>query len=301
MAESTPETPIPAPTPPPAQSPPPAPEVMPGPDPGTFIIERFVGLALDKARGILTTSGYETASVIITRSGHWAMLGSIAVVLVVSLIHAGKNNSLDTLLLGLAAAPLLLVIQYTACKFIRATQALVASTPTFVSTPAFTDCLGLVALCASVAILVDGIKTSISFKDIDFMWLPLLQAAGAVFVAWISLTPSLANVSTKQTASSAEEAIAILGYSAKVMLKMAPIFFGVGVIVGAIEILFAFRLMFQNDGSWSATYYSVKSTVPMISVAGLAPLALYVGFLVVYLLLDLANALLRAANKYNAS
>ena len=305
MAEGTPETPAdPAPAAPDASSAPtPTPQasIIPGPDPGTFIIERYVGIALDKARTILTASRYETASTLVTRAGHWAMLGAIAIVLVVSLVHAAKNNSLDTLLLGLAAAPLLLVIQYTACKFIRATQALIASTPTYVSTPAFTDCVGLVALCAGVAILVDGIKASISFKDIDFMWIPLLQSAAAVFIAWISLTPSLANVSTSRSASSAEEAIAIIGYSAKVLLKMAPIIFGVGVIVGAIQVLFAFRLMFQDGRTWDSTYYAVKAAMVPIATAGLAPFALYVGFLVVYLLLDLANAVLRAANKYNAS
>ena len=118
------------------------------------------------------------------------------------------------------------------------------------------------------------------------------------------MNPSLVHVEVEEGASTGDEAIGVLSFPMKAIVKTVPLAFGVGAITGAVLLVIAIveafgepeMVMDQFRGSMRVldpTGEGMRATV----AAGLLPLAAYLAFLGYYLAIELIRAILAIPQK----
>ena len=238
--------------------------------------------------------------------GHYAVLAGAALVLIFTLILAIRTNSFTAFLIGLVFLVALAVAQYAAQRFLDSADRLIANTPGRLSSFAFLECVGLLAVLGAVVLLVFGVVTAIQAESVT----PLISAAlAAVFwgsVGAIALHPELASTEAGK-GSAAEEAIGILAFFCKAALKIVPLFFGILAVVGAVVVLVS---IFAPNSSFAYALSSAVAFVPLpgmqgpglvgagaILLASLLPMVAYFLFLLACLPLEIWRSILSLPGK----
>jgi hypothetical protein len=251
---------------------------------------------LAKLRVWATETIYDWTAGFSAEVGHLAVLIGAALVVIFGIVGAAKTDSFRIFLISLAAVIGLLMAQYTAVKFIRAAAQLIRSTPTELATPAFPDCVVLISGVEGVVLIVTGIVTALQTEMLTWLWPFLIAGLALVALAWVSLNPAVANITVTAGTSAAGEAIAVLGYFAKIVLKLVPVLFGMVAVIGLIQLLLA-PTVIHSQGIEMAGMQAGTAYLYILAGA-LIPLVVYLLFLGVYLALDLANAVLRTCHRY---
>jgi hypothetical protein len=241
--------------------------------------------------------------------GHYAVLVGGALALVFALITAIRMNSFTVFLLGLGFVVALAVAQFAAQRFLASADALIANTPSRLSSFAFLECTGLLAVLAAVALLVAGVVTSIQLGSAAPLIPAVLGAAFWGYIGAIALHPELASMEAGK-GSAAEEAIGILAFFCKAALKIVPLFFGILAVVGAIVVLVS---IFAPNSSLAYALSSAVAFVPLpgmqgpgflgagaVLLASLLPMAAYFLFLLACLPLEIWRAILSLPGKLDA-
>lgn len=241
--------------------------------------------------------------------GQYAVLLGGALGLLVSIIGAIRTNSFGMFIGGLVFVAILGVAQFAASRFLHAGDALIASTPSRLSSLAFLECIGLLAVFAAVGCLLFGVFTTIQVRDVTPLIGFLLGAVFFAYVGAISLHPELASVEAG-SGSAGEEAIGLLAFLLKAVLKIAPLFFALLAIVGSLVLLVS--VVAPN----SRFVYGLSRMIPVLSIPGLngpglggiglvltatmLPLFAYFWFLIASLPLELCRAILAVPGKLDA-
>ena len=106
-------------------------------------------------------------------------------------------------------------------------------------------------------------------------------------IAFTAIHPSLVNVSIEEDVRAGEEAIGILSYFAKAVLKIVPIAYGVGAILGSIALIISVISLFFGKNAAAG-----NSAVALIIVCTCLPFLSYVAFMIYHLLIDLLRSIL---------
>lgn len=273
------------------------------------VLGDFVG-RLVKLTGAVLNPRLVEKSLEISRSlGQYAVLLGGALGLLVSIIVAIRINSFGVFVGGVVFVVVLAVAQFTAVRFLRADDALIASTPSRVSSLAFLECMGLFAVLVAVGLAVFGVVTAIQTRNIT----PLIPFwLGSVFFAAlgaIALHSELASVEAG-SGSAGEEAIGLLAFFLKAVMKIVPLFFALFAAVGSLVLLVS--IVAPN----SSFVYALSSMIPAISLPGLngpglgglglvltatlLPFIAYFLFLLASLPLELWRAILCVPDKLDA-
>jgi hypothetical protein len=255
----------------------------------------LVDRRLDKLRTWATADLHDRVASVTAAVGHLALLVAAPLTVVFAIVTAIKTDSLRAFLIGLAAGAALIVAQYTAAKFIRASAGLVAATPTQIATPAIPDCMAILAAIGAVVAVVLGGVAAVQLGTFLPFWPSLAGGLCLLAFAWVSLNPGVANIYVSGAASAGQEAIAVLGYVVKVVLKLVPILFGVGAALGTLELLLS---PIPSHSVEVEAAPAAGIAYSHVLAAALTPIMVYVLFLGVYLLLDLANTVLHACHRY---
>ncbi len=259
----------------------------------------WVDGVLGLLRRLLPAALYARWAALTAAVGQLALFVAAAWTVLFAIIFAAKMDSFAIFLEGLAGAVALLIAQYTAVKFMDAAQVLTAATPTELATPAYADCVALLAVIGGVVAVIAGIVGALQVENLDLLWIGLVIGLWLVGgLAWISLHPRLANITITQGTSAAQEAIAVVGYGVKVILTAVPLIFGIGVTISTLALILAVRAFPQNSGGWPMVLTLSGAAYTAILLFALAPFLVYLGFLIVYLVLDWINTILRACHKY---
>lgn len=249
-------------------------------DPQTSVhmLERL----LNWARGKFPPSFFDKISDWLTKYGHAGIVLAQVLVVVFYLFNAIKLSSIIMLFQGAGICLLLVILQYTANKFLAAGKNLIESTPSRLSSSAFLDCTALllevIGLFVTIALASRGL---ISFIIGVGIW-ALLDA-----IAFTALHPSLVNVSIEKDIRAGEEAIGILSYFAKAILKIVPIAYGVGAIVGSAALSLAIVAIVIGKGAEAG-----KSAVALVIACTCLPFVSYILFMIYHLFIDLLRAIL---------
>ena len=261
----------------------------------SLVVTRLLERLLGGSRQLLNQARFEATSDFLTRYGHWALLVAGALGLVVSLILSVKQSAFFVFVEGMGWLLLLLVLQYTAARFLKAGDALLQSTPSQLSTPAFLNCYALVNLLTGCIALVSFAIMAIKLESMRLF----LEGMGVFliceYLAWIALNPALLNIESTPRASAGEEAVGILSFFLKGFLKLLPIAFGAGLIIGTVGLLID-AIGLPKAG----VYYSLLDAAPSlrtVTVAAALPFAGYVLFLLAYLGLDVIRAIVAVPGK----
>ncbi len=284
-------------------------------------------LALDFARGQLTTEFINTTSKIFTFAGHYGLYLAMAVLFIVSLLVGVKTNQINPVFLGAAAVLVLVVLQYAASRFSGALERLNRSTPARMSSTAFPDCFALLHIIVGLFLLVGMAVKAVQTGPLSLAVPAVVTFVVLQYVAILALNPASLNLAIEPEATAGEEAIGVLSFFVKLSLKIVPVAFGVGIVWGTLVLLYACVLLLAPPESpeeimeflgpvdmlvlpvpaGSQPSEEVMKTLPAQATAVRAlailiafaavPFVTYVYFLLYYLLVDVFRAVLSLPGK----
>lgn len=182
------------------------------------------------------------------------------------------------------------VVHYLAWKFLPRIGQILEATPTRISSKNILDCFAVLFMLAGIGIFVLGTWTWIEAASFEAFLMGLFIAVLLEYMASICINPALVNVEVSETTGAGEEFIGILSFLVKSVLKLTPILFGVGVVLGNLMLLKMF-LIKPGDFANREILVSATAAITYLSTA-LLPLTGYLAFLTYYFLIDLAGSIL---------
>ena len=270
-------------------------DVLPG------LVVKLVEKGLALVRKPLSQKVFETGATWLTRLGLFALIVAAVAGLIASLVLI-KDAGWPMAPRGLGWVVAVGVVLYVAKRFMGAGEVLISAAPTKLASPAFLDCVALLAVLAGLVSLIGGIYLAIAMKDL----VQLVMGAAAFVVcevlACIAMNPALVHVEVEEGTTTGEEAIGVLSFPMKAAVKMVPLVFGVGAVAGAVMLIVAIVQAFGEpemvmDELGMKVVEPTREGMRVTLGAGLLPLAAYLGFLGYYLALELIRAILAIPQK----
>ena len=272
---------------------------------GTILAD-WVGKLLGLIRGFLSPVLIEKSLGMAKHFGQYAVLFGGVLGFIAAIVAAIRLNSFAVFLGGLGFIIALAVAQFAAVKFLDASDNLIGSTPSRLSSMAFLDCVGLLSILGAVILLIGGIVGAIQTGGITLLIMGLVVSILLTFFAAVALHPKLASVDSG-TGSAGEEAIGILAFFLKGALKLVPLVFLLFSVVGALLLLVG---MFAPRSEFVIMLQMMLPTIPVpglgapglaglgvVLTATLLPIIAYVLFLIALLPLELWRAILSLPGK----
>ena len=200
----------------------------------------------------------------------------------------------------------------------------VASTPSRISTATVPNALAVLFWIASIGVLVAAVVKAgtLALEDIKLNWMAAifnLIIGGLLFALCLALArlfvaDDFLNIKASKDANSGDEALGVFSLFIKVGLKMAPVFYGLCLALGAVYFLLnqfwaskvpaAENLIFgeQVTGSVlgngiSLSGIGIDTTLPNIVVL---PVKAYFYFLAAFLIVEVARAVLNISRQLGA-
>lgn len=243
--------------------------------------------------------------------GHFAVAVGAVLGLILATILATRMHSFPIFAYGGVGFVLAVAVaQFSAQRFMSAGTTIIANTPNRLSSKTFLECVGLFAILGAIGVFIGGLVASIQGGTVVPLIPAILITAYLLYFAMTALHPEELNVSISGEASAGEEAVSLLSFFCKVSLKLAPLFFFLFAVVGAIVTLLG--IFDTGQGATQSLMYSLPIPPVMaefaqntpgqalVLIACLMPVLSYFFFLLSYLGLDLIRAILAVPGKLDA-
>lgn len=239
-----------------------------------------------------------------SRAGSFLLLVGAALTLVWSVVTAVRTNNAYVLGGGIGAVILLLILQFTAQRFLAAGKELVENSRTTVNSTAVMDCLALLLVTASLGTLLTGIIAAIQTGNLTALIFNLVLAVALLAVAALCLSPDIVGVSVQQS-TAGEEAMGVLSFFLKAGLFVIPLSYFVAGVTGCVAVLAAFSdsgALFANSFAtmlplgWFQ-FLQVPLGVALLLAGAMVPVLSYFWFLSLYLPLDVIQAIVSLPTK----
>ncbi len=258
---------------------------------GTAVAER-VGAVLDEAQNVLQARRFDALSERVTTAGHWALLLIAALGLLIQLVAATQFGG-GEILWGIGWLVALPLLQYVAIQFMDATRSMVTANTTNLSSNAFLRCFALVALVAALISLITAFVQGIDLASFRVFLSGLDITALCIAVAWLALNPSLLGIRVSSQSTASEEAIGVLSFFMKSLVRIVPIFYGVTmIVVFLLGVVLLLGMIGADSAGIAVAVTRAQFAVPVVITAVLAPLAAYVAFALYFLVIDMMRGLL---------
>lgn len=258
---------------------------------GTVVADRVGGL-LDGVTKMLKAQQFDSTVDRLTTLGHWSLLLVALFGLLIELIAAVSYNG-SAILWGIGWLIALPLLQYTAVQFLGVTRDLVQSNPTTLGSEAFLRCYALVALVAAILLLIGAIVWGIEAASFQIFLFGLAFTAVSVATAWLALNPSLLAINVNRQSAAGEEALGILSFFVKAGVRLVPIFYGVTLFVGVIQVIIILLGMIgDTQGELIGAVTRAELSAPLLLWAALSPFVAYLAFVFYFLVIDLMRGIL---------
>ena len=264
-----------------------------------FIVEIW-GNVLKSARKILTPQLLDFCTKWLTIFGHYSILVASALALLIGIIGAIRLERFTFFLMSLGFAVAILVVQYIAHRFLKAGEILISNNPSSLSSGAFLDSVGLIALIAGILAFLYNIYPAIKGPSIMYLIIGIASFVLFEFVALVTLNPKTVNLNVVDKTSAGQEAIGIITFLIKKLMRLIPILFGLGLVVGTIILLIHFFGLFGKNYSMAAIRFSFsqgQGDYFQLIAIGLIPFISYIAFVILYLQVDIIKAILSLLGK----
>lgn len=261
------------------------------------IVERLGDKALGWMGALFGAGRYDALAAWLERAGHYGLLVSAALGIVYGIVAGIKSDSLSALLSGIGWSALVLIVQYTAAKFSSAGAVLIRSSPSEMASRSFLLCVALLCLVGGFLTLV-GLTIEAIRQE---LWAPF--AVGLVafmvceFVVCFCLNPEMLNLSIASSFGAGREAIGVITFFMKAPIKLVPVLFGSGVLIGTVALIAQLIGLFRGDELLDV--FALPSG-HLILVGAALPLVSYLLFLLLYLQMDVIRAILAVPGKLEA-
>jgi len=246
-------------------------------------------------RGIMTSKLLEFCTKWLARIGHIAIIVAAALGFLLALIYAIKTNDFQGFLLGIAWVLLIFVVQYTANRFLNAGEALIKNNPTQLSSQAFLDCLGFLALVGGVVILIMHIVNAIRIGSFEIFLMGLGAFALLEFLALVAFNANEVTIKIVKGNTAGQEAIGIITFFIKAIMRLVPIFFGILLVIFTIMMFISGLKIFGSGANFA--WLRCRNHAQSILNAALIPFISYILFALFYLVIDVIKAILSVPDK----
>lgn len=257
----------------------------------TLVADR-VGELIDSVPGVLKAQRFDDIVDRVTTAGHWSLLLVAVLGLVIELIAAMAGNG-SAVLWGVGWLVALPLLQYTAVQFLGATRSLVTSNRTTLGSEAFLRCYALVALVAAILALVGAIGWGLDTGSIQIFLFGLALTALSLATAWLALNPELLSIRVDRQSSAGEDALGVLSFFVKTGVRLVPIFYGVTLVVGAVQaVIILLGMIGDSQAELINAVMLAELSAPILLWAALSPFLAYIAFIFYFLVIDLMRGIL---------
>ena len=237
-----------------------------------------------------------------------------------TLVAIGK-----AVLTGVLAIFLVLFVHYLTGRFFDANESIIAaSTPSRISTATVPNALAVLFWIASLGVLAAAVVKAgtLALEDIKLNWMAAifnLIIGGLLFslclaLARLFVADDFLNIKASKDANAGDEALGVFSLFIKVGLKMAPVFYGLCLALGAVFFLLnqfwatqvppAEKLIFGEQltgnvlgNGISLAGIGIDTTLPGIIIL---PVKAYFYFLAAFLAVEVARAVLNISRRLGA-
>jgi hypothetical protein len=289
----------------------------------TFLGDLVAG-PLSMAKGRLNEDFINASITFFKKAGHYAIMVGGGLGLIKCIISAIKTNQLIPALIGIVFVVALAILQFTAIAFLDSGDRLIANTPDRVSSKSYLECIGLFAILIGIGFLAGGLFVGVKVGGMNG-FVTIIIPCAIVFIlllykAAIAFNPQTVNVRIEKT-SAGDEAVGLLGFLQKSVLKLVPSLFFLLAVLGDLMILSSFssaharpadaasNLDMSMDVGQSAgglpllQLFGVTQMlagyggIVLVLLACLVPLLFYILFLLVNLVREVIQAILSLQTK----
>ncbi|MCH2162311.1 MAG: GYF domain-containing protein [Phycisphaerales bacterium] len=255
----------------------------------------FFALMVDKVveliRLLLSKKLFTTNMVRAEKFGHLGILVVMVFLLVLGVITTIKTDSISVLIMTLGSLVALILAQYSAFRFLKASRNLLESTPSTINGKVLLDVIALVLALISVGFLIIGCFYAIKFSMFSFAVYGFFALVIGLLSACVAFNPDVLNIQQSDTASAGEEAIGLASFFVKCLLVLGPFVYFFGALASCYALFEGIYYTMKYDNIAAATAATFAGTGIMVG-AGFYTLVFYIVFLVYYLLIDVLGAIL---------
>ncbi|MCK4765065.1 MAG: hypothetical protein KAW12_22900 [Candidatus Aminicenantes bacterium] len=183
------------------------------------------------------------------------------------------------------------VVQYTAYRFSNAGDDLIANNSTQMSSKAFLDCFGFIAMLAGVVLFFFYIYMAIKVGSLQAFLMGLGLLIFCEFVALIAFNAGTVTMEVVKETSAGQEAIGIATFFMKTLLRLVPIAFGIGIVVFTI-MMFIHSFGLFSAAKMNRALFNGVGDATFIVYFGFLPLISYLVFILFFLVVDVIRSIL---------
>ena len=260
---------------------------------GVRILEKLY----DLLKGLLNEKVLQFSTTWAGRIGHWALVAAAGLGFLFSFIFSIRVNTFDAFLIGIAWFLMVFVIQFTVQRFLNAGRTLITNNPSRLASKAFLECVAFLAAIGGVVTLIMSIITAVRVGSVT----PFLSGLGGFvfleFLAMITFHPNTITMETVKETTAGQEALGIITYALKALMRLVPIVFGVGVLIFTIFILIDGIGLFGNEMKTMIAWRKLQMHGSQVLTIAMIPFLSYIFFVLLYLVVDVFRAILSIPEK----
>jgi len=219
-------------------------------------------LVLQYVRGRFNERFIEATEKLFTLGGHYGLYAAMVLVLGFGLIGGVKLNDLNSVLMALAFAAALAVLQYAARRFLQALDELNRSTSGKLGSTTVPDCFALLSMIFGVVALLGLAVMAVQVGGFVLLLPGIVIFILCQYLAVLAVNHGALNVAIDADSPAGEEALGICSFAIKIWLRLVPVACGVGVACGVIVLLVACGLLFLTPGAGAIESAAAAAEAP---------------------------------------
>ena len=223
----------------------------------------------------------------------FAALAAAMMGLSFGVIGAIRTDSLVLLLMGAGWFVAVNLAYFVGTKMLTACAVTLKNTPSKISSEDYLEVLGLSCVVVLLVLLGGSAYWAIKVGAMTPVWWALGGAVIAIWFAAMYLNPSLISTRVHPSASAGEDAVSLSVLVLKTFVRLAPMVFSVLTLTGAGLLGWGlWRLVGSEGFELFQGGVASFSGFAIVALGLLYPLYAYLGFVLGYLILDLARSIL---------
>lgn len=239
----------------------------------------------------------DASSKIFSAVGYYGLYVGMALLLVFVIALGATVDALPVALAAGAVGILVLVVlQYACGKLLSSLEILNRSTSGRMSSTALPDCFALLSMCVGLAVLVVLVIIALPLGNISIILLAIGIFVLCEYAAILSLSLDTLNIKIETDVSAGQEAVGILAYLAKLIPRLVPIAFGVGVALGICDLIIDGVALASGSGVETIAIIgpvkAVATSARVLFISAGLPIVAYFLFLLAYLFVDVLHSIL---------
>jgi hypothetical protein len=253
---------------------------------------------IDAARAACPDDLAETISGVAGRIGVLALYISAAITLIGGILLAIRGNSFGAFVAGIGVTIGVLVGQYIAYRLLGACRTAITANRSILSSLAIPDSVFLLITVSTIAGTLALLWAAIQTGQLVFFVGAVAVLAIGTFAAITALTPTGLSLEVEPDCRAAQEAVGVLTFAFKLVLRCTPLFFTVGIAFATYRLIEAVVFVMRSEGREALfVQQAVATTLGMLFTVIAIPLYAYLLTLAYYLTLDVISAIVSLPGK----